>query len=223
MTGNFACFVWIIFLAFVISGCSAGGMKNVNKTGFINDYSQMEKGGDDQAALSYTQPGADLSMYDKIMIEKVCVCLPDQEDYDDVEPVLLSEFADYYDQAITSEVMERYKVVSKPGPGVLKIRAAITDVKPSSPIINTISSISPIGITLSVATKIVSDKNLGTGEAASEIEVLDSVTGERLAAYVDRRQGGKMIFRSKWADAKEAFDHWARRLNKRLEAMCARD
>lgn len=103
------------------------------------------------------------------------------------------------------------------------IRTAITDIKPASPIINTISSISPVGITLAVATKLVTDKNLGTGEAASEIEVVDSVTGERLVADVDRRQGGKMIFRDRWTDAKNAFDHWAKRLRSKLESMCCSD
>lgn len=223
MVGKFHKFFFLFLTSMLISGCASSGMKSVYKTGFLNDYSSMEEGGGDQAALAYVQPGADLSKYDKILIEKVCVCLPDQETYDDIEPVLLHEFAEYYDQAITSEVMDRYQIVSDPGPGVLRVRAAITDVKASSPVINTISSLSPLGITLSVATKIVTDKNLGTGEAASEIEILDSVTGERLAALVDRRQGGKMIFRDRWTDTKDAFDHWAKRLRRRLESMCIRD
>lgn len=219
---NSLCFI-IVIVALMSTGCASTGMKKVEKTGFLGDYSQLKQGGGDQAAFGYSRPGADLSKYDKILIEKVCVCLPGQEESTDLEPILLREFADYYDQAITSAVFDKYKIVDEPGPGVLRVRAAITDVKPASPIINTISSVSPVGITISLATKLVTDKNLGTGEAASEIEILDSVTGERLAADVDRRQGGKMIFRGKWTDTKNAFDHWASRLRIRLESMCSRD
>jgi hypothetical protein len=66
---------------------------------------------------------------------------------------------------------------------------------------------------------VATDENVGTGEAATEMEVLDSVTGERLAAAVDRRQGGKMAFRGKWTDAKDAFDFWAKRFRERLDEM----
>jgi hypothetical protein len=47
--------------------------------------------------------------------------------------------------------------------------------------------------------------------------MLDSVTGERLAAAVDKRQGGKGVFRGKWEDTKEAFDFWAKRFRQRLD------
>jgi hypothetical protein len=47
--------------------------------------------------------------------------------------------------------------------------------------------------------------------------MLDAVTGERLAAAVDRRQGGKAAFRGKWEDTKDAFDLWASRFRQRLD------
>ena len=75
-------------------------------------------------------------------------------------------------------------------------------VDPSNPTGNTLSSIIPVGLVAAGAIKIVSDENLGTGEAATEIEVLDSMTKERLVAAVDRRQGGKSVFRGKWTDTK---------------------
>ena len=81
------------------------------------------------------------------------------------------------------------------------------------------SSIIPVGIVVAGATKATTGDNLGTGEAASEMEILDSVTKERLAAAVDRRQGGKAVFEGKWEDTKEAFDHWAQNFRKRLDKM----
>jgi hypothetical protein len=46
------------------------------------------------------------------------------------------------------------------------------------------------------------------------------MTGERLAAAVDKRVGSKYSFRfdkfSRWRATKGAFDYWAERMNTRL-------
>ncbi|MBM9612794.1 DUF3313 family protein [Desulfobulbus rhabdoformis] len=49
--------------------------------------------------------------------------------------------------------------------------------------------------------------------------MIDSVTGERPAAAVDRRQGGKGVFRGEWEDTNDAFDYWAQTFRKRLDRM----
>jgi hypothetical protein len=49
------------------------------------------------------------------------------------------------------------------------------------------------------------------------MEILDSPTGERLAAMVDRRIGGKAPFRGTYDDARDAFAFWAERLRQRLD------
>jgi hypothetical protein len=134
-----------------------------------------------------------------------------------IDPALLKEMTDYYQNALINAVKDGYQVVGQPGPGVLWVRVAITDLKPSKPVSNTMSSILPVGWVVAGTTKVATDDNLGTGEAATEIEVLDSMTGERLAAAVDRRQGGKMAFRGKWTDTKDAFDFWAKRFRDRLD------
>jgi hypothetical protein len=131
----------------------------------------------------------------------------------------MKELTDYYQNALFTAVKGGYEVVDQPGPGVLRVRVAITQLKPSNPTANTLSTIVPVGMVVSGATKAVSGDNLGTGEASTEIEVLDSVSGERLAAAVDRRQGGKGVFRGKWEDTKEAFDFWAKRFRERLDGM----
>jgi hypothetical protein len=99
------------------------------------------------------------------------------------------------------------------------VRTAITDIKPSKPVANTMSTILPVGWAVAGATKVASGENLGTGEAAGEMEVLDAMTGERLAAAVDRRQGGKGAFRGKWEDTKDALDVWAKRFRQRLDTL----
>ncbi len=203
----------------LMTGCMAGGMKDVEKTGFLGDYSQLQPGGDDRAALVYIKQGVDFKPYDKIMFERVLVQLSPEAENRAIDPALFKELTDYYQNALIKAVEGGYTVVDQPGPGTLRVRVAITDVKPSKPVSNTLSSIIPVGMVVAAGTKMVSDDNLGTGEAATEIDVLDAITGERLAAAVDRRQGGKMAFRGKWTDTKDAFDYWAERFRVRLDEM----
>lgn len=207
----------VLISAVLLAGCAASGMKSVKQSGFLGDYSQLRPGGDDRAALLYIKPGATLKPYNKLMFERILVLLSDNADYQAIDPTILKELTDYYQNALIEAVRSDYEIVDQPGPDVLRVRIAITDIKPSKPVANALSTINPVGLAVAGATKAVSDDNLGTGEAGTEFELLDSTTGERLAAAVDRRQGGKAVFRGKWDDTKNAFDFWAKRFRQRLD------
>lgn len=203
----------------LLAGCSASGMKSVERTGFLTNYEQLTPGGDDRAALVYLKPGVDYKAYNKLMFQRMVVLLSDSAENRAIDPALMKELTDYYQDALFNAVRDGYQIVDQPGPGVLRVRVAITEMKPSNPTTNTLSTIVPVGMIVAGATKAASGDNLGTGEAGTEIELLDSLTGERLAAAMDRRQGGKGVFRGKWEDTKEAFDFWARRFRQRLDEM----
>ena len=209
----------ILTAAIGLAGCAASGMKNVEKSGFLKDYGQLQPGGDDRAALTYFKPGVDFKPYTKLMFERVVVFLNPTSESREIDPTILKELTDFYQNALLEAVRDGYEVVDQPGPDVLWVRVAITDMVPSNPTANTLSSIIPVGMVVAGATKAASDANLGTGEAATEMEVLDSMTKERLAAAVDRRQGGKSAFRGKWVDTKQAFEYWAKRFRERLDDL----
>jgi hypothetical protein len=209
----------ILTSAIGLAGCAASGMKDVKQTGFLGNYGQLQPGGDDRAALIYVNPDVDFKPYTKLMFERVSVFLSPTLESREIDPTILKELTDFYQNALLEAVKGGYEVVDQPGPDVLWVRVAITDVVPSNPTANTMSSIIPVGMVVAGATKAVSDANLGTGEAATEMEVLDSMTKERLAAAVDRRQGGKSAFRGKWVDTKQAFEYWAKRFRERLDDL----
>ncbi len=211
--------VSLLVVTIGLVGCAAGGMKDVKESGFLKNYSQLSPGGEGQAALLYVKPGVNFKKYDKLMFERVSVYMNPTLENRDIDPTILKEMTDYYQNAIFDAVKSGYTIVDKPGPDVLWVRVAITDLAPSHPGANTLSTIIPVGMAVSLATKAVSDDNLGTGEAATEMEALDSMTKERLVAAVDRRQGGKAILRATWTDTKDAFDYWAKRFRERLDQL----
>ncbi|MBW2466361.1 MAG: DUF3313 domain-containing protein [Deltaproteobacteria bacterium] len=105
-----------------------------------------------------------------------------------------------------------YPIVDTPGEGVLEIRTAITDVEPGSPVKGAATTIIPVGATISIIKKATTGSNMAVGRASMEIELLDSLTGVRLAAAIDRREGGKKVISGKWTAIQEAFDYWAHKL-----------
>jgi len=200
-------------------GCASTGMDGVEKTGFLGDYSMLKDGGSNRAALVYRNPDTNFRSYDKIMFDRVVISFAPDAEHKDIDPAILKELTDYYQNALLNAVKNDYKIVDQPDVGVLRVRVAITDVKPSKPVANTLSTLLPVGWAIAGATKVSSGDNLGTGEAATEIDVLDSLTSVRLAAGVDKRQGGKDVFEGKWADTKDAFDYWASRFGQHLAEL----
>lgn len=208
-----------IFVCLLLFGCSPVQMSSVEQSGFLHDYSKLRKGVADEALLVYIHPNADFRPYDKILFDRVTVWFSEDAEYKGIDPDTLKALTDHFQQALLDAVKDGYQVVDKPGPGVLRVRAAITDLKPSKPVANTLSTILPVGWAVAGTTKVASGDNLGTGEAAAEFELLDSVTDLQLAAAVDRRQGGKSAFSGKWEDAKDALEHWARKFRSRLDEL----
>jgi hypothetical protein len=196
--------VWLgvlLVVVFLSGGCAAGGMDDVEESGFLVDYSQLTPGGEDRAALTYVDPEVDFKNYDALMFDRVSVWLSPEAENRDVDPAVFKKMSDYFLNALVKAVEDSYTVVDQPGPNVIRVRAAITDVEPSDPV-----------------AKALSVDNIGTGGAEAEIELLDSMSSERLAAAVDRRQGDQPASRGVWEDTKDAFDYWARRFRERLDA-----
>ena len=190
----------LLIAVFLLGGCAAVGMDDVEESGFLVDYSQLTPGGEDRAALTYVDPDVDFKKYDSLMFDRVSVWLSPEAENRDVDPAVFKKMSDYFLNALVKAVEDGYTVVDQPGPNVIRVRAAITDVEPSDPV-----------------AKAISVDNIGIGGAEAEMELLDSMSSERLAAAVDSRRGGKPASRAVWEDTKDAFDYWARRFRERLD------
>jgi len=105
---------------------------------------------------------------------------------------------------------------------VIIVRAALTDATTATPVLRTISVIIPQARLLGAVKNMTTGSYAFVGSAQSEGEILDSMTGERLAAAVDRRSGGISIKNAdvwEWGDAERAMDYWAQRIDERLVAL----
>jgi hypothetical protein len=130
---------------------------------------------------------------------------------------------DYLHATIIEQLKTDYTFVNKPSAGTMRLRVAITDASGSKVVMDTISSVIPIGMALGLVKKVATGTNLSVGKARIELEIQDSQTAERLAAAVDERAGrkytGKLDKFDKYHTVEDAFDYWAKRLQKRLAEL----
>ena len=173
-------FILMVLISTVMfAGCASQQLRSYETSGFLGSYANFEAGGENQPNLVYLNPGRDLKPYNKVLIDLV------------------------------NALKDRYPIVDRPGAGVLRIRTAITDVEPGSPVKGVATSIVPVGATISIIKKSTTGSNMAVGRASMEIELVDSLSGVRLAAAIDRREGGKKVVSGKWTAIEEAFNYWA--------------
>jgi hypothetical protein len=219
---DFALVLGAVAFALVASGCAATKQARKTETsGFLGDYSDLREGKDGQALLVYVDESADWKQYDKVLMEPITLWYDPADESKlpakDEAQVLL----DYLDESVRNALKADYLFVDKPGPGVLRLRIALTEARASNAVLDTVSSVVPQLRVLSGAKELATGTAAFVGTAGVEAEIEDSLTERRLAAGVDRRVGGKNIggVTDSWNDVQKSFDFWSERLRTRLAEL----
>jgi len=203
----------------LINGCAVTKQaKRVETSGFISDYTKLKPGKEDRSLLHYENPDASWADYDKVILDPIRVYASPKSGMGNVPREELQSIVDYFDASVRASLSNDYEIVNKPGPGTMRIRIALTDAEASSKISDTLSNVLPPGLAVSALKEAITGKALGVGEAGVEVEIVDAVSGDQLAAAVDERVGGK-TFKGKfdkWDDVKKSIDYWSEKLRARL-------
>jgi hypothetical protein len=203
-------------------GCAA---QQVKTSGFLEKYPKFNEGPKGGGDFVYMKEGVLFGAYDKIMMDHVVFYFLDNSKYKGIHPDELKELAVAFHTAMFEALQDRYPFVDTPGPGVLRVRFAITDVTASRPALNTITAIVPVGLAISAVKKGATGTHTAVGSASMEAELLDSQTNTRLAAVIDTKSAEKYKVAkgmSKWGHAKDAFNFWAKRFRTWLDAQHGR-
>jgi hypothetical protein len=191
------------------------------QSGFLGDYSMLQKGEKGQANYIYIDTNANWGKYTKIWLKPVELWKSEDPDsrinkMDEETQKMLSQEA--YN-ALYEALTNNFQIVDQAGPDVLIVRAAITDGKKSKPVVNFITSVYlPLKV-VSLGKRLITGTDIGVGYVMAEVEFLDGQTNQRVCAAMDARAGTKALrtkFNSTWGDAKLAFEWWGQRMDKRL-------
>ncbi len=194
----------LVVIAATVAGACSAPVKEPEHSGFLSDYSKLEQIDDHYFFYSSGRTGS----YSTFIVDTPVMLYrrPSEEDrvFTDEE---LQELIDFVKTTTEEKLSEDdgYAIVSEPGPGVARLRVAITDLDDTTGILN-----------ITIYTKIT---GAGLGGVAAEGELVDSVTGEQLAAGI-RWGSGSRILRAgytKSGDAKILIKRWAKDLRKRID------
>jgi len=213
---------------------TAASFGDYESVGFLSDYSKLEhKTGTD--AYSWSEPPAQIGVYDKIIVDRIKIYLKPDAKRGEIDPATMKALADYFHDAVIERLRGHYQVVREPGPEVLRLRIAVTDLVPNKPEASVIILAVPFGG--------VAEAGIGAlggdagsspfvGEATVEIEAMDSSSHRQVAALIETRAakkfdvdlsegvggaiskgvGGFTDSFSTWAYTKKPMDHWATRV-----------
>jgi hypothetical protein len=182
----------------------------VEPSGVLGDYSEFERDPNRGETLRYFRPGTDLSRYDRVIIEPVQVAMADPNG--SVDPEELVRLTRYLRAALVIAMRGAYPVVEEPGPRTLRLRATITDIIPTKPVLATTGTLLIPAHAASTAKRVATGTDLFVGQVAIEAELLESATNKRLVAIVDRKAGNNYNLKrgaSTWGDIEQAFREWA--------------
>lgn len=199
MKKTFLSILIVAALLVCLSGC--GSIRA--KTGFLSDYSKLQKESD--TSLRYVKESA-IPGYTGFMIDTVKVIYsPDAKSKDKLTDQQIADLTSYTNMKIREAVEKAgKKIVYQPAAGVARIRVALTDMEKAS-MVTVLPQASLLGV--------------GIGGASIEAEVVDSVTGEQIGAVVESAKGSRVPFTNlgDWSSAKHVIGVWADRFQKRLE------
>ena len=229
--GNSLSFVsWRVVALLMVSavvGCSQAPESTSKKlqpgqefSGFLGDYSGLTPNPAlEGEVLTYVNPDKmkSLKSYVAMIVDPVEVYVVSDADESLIPERAREVVANYFRYALVGAVADAFPVVDSPGPLVLRLRSAIVGVDLGG-------EVAPLE--LPAVTEKPLERVIVLEKVSIEIELLDSETGERIAAAVDgeilgagTEVGAENFSRlERFNQAKKAFDEWAERVRTFLDA-----
>jgi len=160
----------LLFVLFItLAGCQTTSQWP-QLTGFLDSYAGMYRSSEIEGVFVIKHKEKNVNDYTKFLVDPVTIQLtPDAKAYT-MERKDLERIARSFRSDIKRALAKNYTVVESPGPGVLQLRVAITDILKQS--------------------------SSGSSKGIVEVEFIDTRTKERIAAVVTSSKG---MFLDEWA------------------------
>jgi len=180
--------------------------KGFQYSGFLGDYSMLSETMDarGERIMRYVNPKIHAGAYQAIMLEPTQF-YPQPQPTKQVDANTLANIRQYMDTSLQAKLGEKITLVSKPGPGVLRIRPAITAVSGDKASLKPYQYI-PFAFVITEA-----KGRKRTAALQVEVDVTDSLSGERMGAAVRSGEGTQLEGRNAKLtldDVRPLLDKW---------------
>jgi len=209
-------------LAFFLTMTAIGSAlaQDLHSSDFLSDYTQLKKSSDKYMDYTYLAPGAPDKMgkYSAVMIDQPEIFVASNSKYKGMKPDDMKQLADAFRGAIAESLSTTYMIVDQPGPNVLYVRFAISNVQLKKKR-KGLLGYTPIGLVAGAAkSAMTSDftKKIDLKGLTMEMEILDSNSEEQLAGLLETRSGKKDEPAS-WAELEAIIAVYSQRVGCRLD------
>jgi hypothetical protein len=209
-------------LAFFLATTAFGSAlaQDFQSSDFLSDYSQLKQSSDKYMNYTYLAEGAPGKMgkYSAVMIDQPEIFVAANSKYKGMKPDDMKELADAFRASMAASLSTTYMIVDQPGPNVLYVRFAISNVQLKKHR-KGLLGYTPVGLVVGAAkSAMTSDftKKIDLKGLTVEMEVLDSSSEEQLAALLETRSGKKDEPAS-WAELEALLAVYGQRVACRLD------
>jgi hypothetical protein len=182
-----------IFTLLIVMSLGVSLSAQAEDSGFLTDYSQLKE--DDSLGFmnirAYEHPdlAAKLKKYQAVMIDQPELIVATDSKYKGLKPDDAVQIAEAMRAALSGSLTENFFVVDKPGPEVMLLRLAASNLylKKAK---RGLLSYTPVGAVVHAAKTASTDdiaKKISLVELTVEGEIVDSTTGEIIGAFVHER------------------------------------
>jgi Protein of unknown function (DUF3313) len=190
----FAC---LLTTSLLLAGCAS---QTLTRTGFLSGHEVMVPATGEPSFRSYVKPYLSPGQYTQYLLEPVIFEPKSALTLTEAETAQLKTDLE---SAVRQSFETKFQPAAQAGPGVFRLRLAITGIDKSNP-----------GLNVAMAILIVP---LANGGASTEAEALDSVTGERLVALLASSNGS--LIKGEFAGFFSEFGHAKLHFSKQADAL----
>lgn len=216
---------------------------NVARVGFLTDYDKLRPAPGGEGLLCWRNAAVDWKRYDKVLIERIQVYLSRGNANNPIDPSDLKVLLDYFHNAVVRDVRSTAQIVDAAGPGVIRVRLALTSLTPTNTIASLAGTAIPYGFVAEMGSSAATGRPAGStpylGHTGMEAQFRDGATGAVIAECADSEIGrkyaadldsgakhaaeawvnGYLDSFTQWEYAKKAFDKWAADFARRFAAL----
>jgi Protein of unknown function (DUF3313) len=195
-----------------------------HESGFLGDiYPKLQPDPKNPDLVTYWKNEDALKNSSKFILDPVIIYLLPEAQQRGIDPADLSKLAQYFTNAVKGQLTSgHYKLVTQPGPGVMVLKLAITNVQPNGGKGNAAVKGAEIAVARATVPGVsMLVPRLNVGQVAIEGEIVDSMSGDVEVAFMTSKSGSRYFSGLKayeeWGDIDAAFRDWAKGFRERLD------
>jgi hypothetical protein len=216
---------------------------NVARVGFLSNYGKLSPAAGGGGMLCWRDANVNWKSYDKVLIERIQVFLAPGGAQKPIDPSDLKTLLDYFHSALVKDLRPEVQIVNTAGPGVLRVRIALTSLVPTNTVDSLVGTAVPYGFVAEIGSGAAAGRPAGStpylGQTGMEVQFRDGSSGAVVAECADTEIGrkyaadlnkgapnaaqtwvnGYLDSFTSWSYAQDAFNKWSAAFAQRFSQL----